>query len=536
MGNPVLARYSIRSKQEYIFKTNRLVEIDGASKIIAGAFVVLFECVENCQYRYERAETPVKFDLADVLRRFGEKSLDMLELYEGGGNCAVLYRDMDVCRNVNMSYTRRILEDFPGLLPMYAGVELDGKYNYAEDMEKLKAAEEIEKNQMFPGRGGYALPFSKMDRVTFQPLSGFDDVGGQRKEFSAESLSKRRKYKAEQEKNGKNGRQNQEGRDLDDIGRLLAIVHADGNNMGLKIRKRLDGETDYNVCVNAMRDLTREIRAVYEAGRAALQAAYLAIPVKKGEKRYPIRWIVSEGDDATFICNAEYAERLTEAYLRGVRDYRPASGEVYSACAGISVFHAHYPCSRAYAVAEQACDNAKKPVHDSAAKGTPSEDGWLDFHIIKSGVGGDLDDLRLLRRLTEKDKEDKTRNRCIMRPWQVCGTIADKSRDIRTLEKLARVLDKSGVTRGNLITLGAAIEADAEQGQLEWGRICYRNDLRVKQDRRGVLWPLRAETAKLYKDWSSLSKALYDLSEAFDIWYDGEWDDKRKDNGKEAAE
>ena len=71
MGNPVLARYSIRSKQEYIFKTNRLVEIDGASKIIAGAFVVLFECVGNCQYRYERAETPVKFDLADVLRRFG---------------------------------------------------------------------------------------------------------------------------------------------------------------------------------------------------------------------------------------------------------------------------------------------------------------------------------------------------------------------------------------------------------------------------------------------------------------------------------
>ena len=156
--------------------------------------------------------------------------------------------------------------------------------------------------------------------------------------------------------------------------------------------------------------------------------------------------------------------------------------------------------------------------------------------IIKSGVGGDLDDLRLLWRLTEKDKEGGTRNRCIMRPWQVCGTISDKSRDIRTLEKLARVLDKSGVTRGNLITLGAAIEADTEQGQLEWGRICYRNDLRLQQDRRGVLWNLRTETAKLYKDWPSLSKALYDLSEAFDIWYDGEWDDKRKDNGKEAAE
>ncbi len=509
MGNPVLARYSVRSKQAYIFKTSRLVEIDGASRIIADAFEVLFRCAGECKLQCERVgETPVEFHLADVLRRFGEKSLDMLELYEGGGNCVALYRDMDVCRNVNMSYTRRILEDFPGLLPMYAGVELDGNYNYAEDMQKLKIAEEIEKNRMFPARGGYALPFSKMDRVTFQPLSGFDYPGGQRAEFSAESLSKRRKYQENEEK------QNQGGRSLDDIGSLLAIVHADGNNMGLKIHKRLDGETDYNVCVNAMRDFTREIRDVFKAGRAALEAAY--------ETRYPVRWIVSEGDDATFICNAKYAQRLTEAYLRGVRDYRSASGEVYSACAGISVFHAHYPCSRAYAVAEQACDNAKKPVHDAAAKGTPSEDGWLDFHIIQSGVGGDLNDLRLLWRLTEWDNDTKQAvNRCVMRPWQVCGTIADRDRDIRNLDALAKTLRECGVTRGNLISLGAVIEADAAQGQLEWDRICYRNDFRRQQKKRNPPKNLRAETAKLYQNWESLSKALYDLSEVFDIWYGG---------------
>lgn len=511
MGNPILARYSIRSKQDYIFKTNYLVEIDGASKIIAGAFTVLFECVRKCGYQYD--ETSVKFDLPDVSRRFEDKSLDMLELYTGGGNCTVLYRDMDVCRDVNMSYTRRILEAFPGLLPMYVGVELDGNYNYEKDMEKLESAEETEKNRMFPARGGYALPFSKMDRVTFQPLGGFDSLGGQRTEFSAESLSKRKKYKEAYP--GK-----REGNSLDDIGSLLAIVHADGNNMGVKIRKRLEGQTDYNKCVNAMRDFTREISAVFQAGRAAMNAAYLAIPVKEGETRYPIRWIVSEGDDATFICNAKYAKSLTEAYLRGVREYQSASG-AYSACAGISVFHAHYPCSRAYAIAEQACENAKKPVHDNAARGTPSEDCWLDFHIIESGVGGDLNDLRQLWGLT---------NRCIMRPWQVCGAIADKRRDIQTLGKLARVLTESGVTRGNLITLGAAIEADLEQGKLEWHRICYRNDIRVQQDRRGVVSNLRLETAKLYRDWASLSRALYDLSEVFDLWYGG------KDDGKEEAE
>lgn len=325
MGNPILARYSIRSKQDYIFKTNRLVEIVGASMIIADAFNVLFQCAEKCRCPYQRDETPVKFDLADVLRRFEEKSLDMLELYTGGGNCTVLYRDMDVCRKVNMSYTRLILKEFPGLLPMCVRVEIEpdeiGRYNYQADMDKLKRAEETEKNRMFPGRGRYALPFAKMDRVTFQPLSKFDYPGGQRTEFSEESFSKR-KYESAHN-------QSPEGRSLDDIGGLLAIVHADGNNMGLKIDKRLRGQTDYTVCVNAMRDFTREIRAVYRAGRAALEA----IPVA-----YPIRWLVSEGDDATFICNAKCAKALTEAYLRGVRDYRAASGEIYSACAESACF------------------------------------------------------------------------------------------------------------------------------------------------------------------------------------------------------
>ena len=82
------------------------------------------------------------------------------------------------------------------------------------------------------------------------------------------------------------------------------------------------------------------------------------------------------------------------------------------------------------------------------------------------------------------------------------------------------------MTRGNLVTLGAVIEADAAQGQLEWDRICYRNDFRRQQKKRNPPKNLRVETAKLYRDWESLSKALYDLSEAFDLWYDG----------KEAAE
>lgn len=498
MDNPILARYSIRSKQEYIFRTNRLVEISGASRIIAGAFDVLFSCVNPPESHGERefyceraySKTPSIFSLEDVLRRFEDKSLDMVELFTGGGNCTVLFRDKETCKQVNMRYTRLVLENYPGLLPMYVGVELDPeKADYKKDMDRLKEAEETEKNRMFPARGGYALPFSKMDRVTFQPYSRY--AAKEDREYSEEAFIKQ-KHEPDR-------------MDIDQIGSRLAIVHADGNNMGNKIRKMLGGEPNYDVAVSKMRKFTREIQAVFDAGEAALDEEYRTVDAKE---HHPMRWLVKAGDDATFICNAGYAEQLTEAYLRGVQSCQSVSGETYSACAGICVFHAHYPCSRAYALAEQACDNAKKPIHDAAARGESSEDGWLDFHVIQSGVGGDLKDLRSLH---------GTQNR-MMRPWQVCGTMREQERDIRRLKELADVLHCCGVSRGNLVTLGKVMEADAEQGRLEWGRICYRNDLR-RQNEKKLLPNLNREAGKLYPDWEHLRCALYDLSEVYDLWY-----------------
>lgn len=38
----VLAQYTIRSKQEYIFRTNRMVEIAGASENISQSWNILF--------------------------------------------------------------------------------------------------------------------------------------------------------------------------------------------------------------------------------------------------------------------------------------------------------------------------------------------------------------------------------------------------------------------------------------------------------------------------------------------------------------
>lgn len=174
---------------------------------------------------------------------------------------------------------------------------------------------------------------------------------------------------------------------------LLAIIHADGNNMGVKIQQKLNGSTDYDFCVNTMRAFTAEItNAFTHTGEASLRdtMAYLQKTYSNPrESAYHYRIVVADGDDFTFICNARFALDYTRRYLAAVRQ----AGD-YSSCAGICIFHSGYPVARAYSLAEQACDNAKKPVHS-----THAEECWLDFHYLHSGIDGDLDNIRSWQKL-----------------------------------------------------------------------------------------------------------------------------------------
>lgn len=498
---PILAQYTIRSKQDYIFRTNRLLEIVGASSIIAESFDLLFQCAKKeCGLKTKRASGT--FSMEETLSNFDDGTLDLVELFIGGGNETVLFKNMETCRAVNRKYTAKILKDYPGVLPMYVGVPMSGQNGYRDDYQKLMAASDREKNRMVSQRGRYALPFARTDRVTFQPISTTRTVGGEDRQLSDES-DKKYQFGETDVKN------TDESRMLDNLvtkkgdESLLAIVHADGNNMGKKIQIKLPKEkTDYDFCVNAMREFTNEIDTTFsKVGKKAVDDKLEEIR-KRDEKMKSkafARWIVCDGDDATFICNARLAKELAEAYLRGVSEYQAPSGEhySYSSCAGICIFRSHYPFARAYHLAEQACESAKEPVHR-----TQLEQNWIDFHYIHSGVGGDLDDLRALHQT----------GALVARPWFVCGeeNTESKEKSIGKLDALWQILNQYNIAHSNIKDLGTAYEESVEQGNQKWNLICYHAKA-----------GLDAAAKAIGFDDKGLRKALYDLSEVFDLWYAG---------------
>ena len=535
MKNPFLAQYTIRSKQAYIFRTNRLAEITGASAIIASAFKIIFECAKSLGLSYVRAEADKVFSLRETIDSFSSGKTDMVELFIGGGNDTILFRDKDVFIRVNRSYTRKILEEYPGMIPMCVGVGIDPSCNnYRADYDRLMAEAEREKNRMIPGRIQNALPFAMMDRTTNQPYSHVWTQDKEEWRRTDEAVAKLIAGKQDDKTTMDN-------RILDMLvtehgeESLLAIVHADGNNMGTKIQSKLGSKENgenctYDHCVNIMRRFTKEINDVFTVeGKKAVGQCLKEIrdlPQNRGLKdsAFNVRWVVNDGDDATFICNARFAKALAEAYLKAVSGYGSVTDpdERYSSCAGICIFHSHYPVARAYELAEQACDLAKKTVHDSIEEPNgPYEECWLDFHYIHSGVGGDLEEIRELH---------NTKN-IMARPWFVAGPEREGVQPVSQLDELAETLKKFDISRANIKTFGAAFEEDEAIAKVEWERTCYNAPVLKKTEKNSdgketevkdtlddavrALIPETGGTVPRYY------KVLYDLSEVYDLWYGG---------------
>ncbi len=493
----VLAYYTIRSKQAFIFHSNVMVEISGASRMIADAFRQLFDAAAQSGLKTQTYQKDEPFSLEKVKAAFADGSIQMVDVFCGGGNDTVLYDSIENYKLANAAFTYRLEHAFPGMVPLCTAVEtsLDGQGDYKQDWKRLMKQVDREKNRMLADTCIPMLPFSQMDRNVFQPVTGILKERDNR-EVTRESAAK-----------FQYGKQNNV-LSLEDlvpdkgVESLLAMVHADGNNMGEKIRGLLGDLTDYDTCVSRMRSFSYETDQTF--ARKACQAVDAIYNSLAGTKKIlPVRWLIRDGDDVTFVCNARDALLYASTYLQSVED--STSGQ-YSSCAGICIFHSHYPFYMAYEMAEQACESAKAALRKTGNR----QGSWLDFHYIHSGLSEDLE-------LTRKKQgtDDLIARPFSLRPSAIAGTFS-----IEQLSQLAaafqalRTQRQSGeqtVTRTNIKTLGSAWEASRQSGPDELKRVCARAP--------GL--KSRLETICGRDDASQL-RLIYDLSEIYDLWYAGQ--------------
>ena len=399
----VLAMYDVRGIQSYIFSTNKVRDIIGASELVENIILNGLEWISKEQ-RWDREKYLLDWENNSESAFLDDSDIQMQVLFIGGGNAYVLFRKGEVCEKVNRSLAKYVLDNTYSLNLAVAVVEKTE--NYSVDYEAINLRMREIKAVMPQVKPMGAFPFMKVDTATGYPLVAYDEVA---KEYvSTESRLKRKHLKEAEDAT----------KILDDMvtqkgdSSMLAVVHIDGNGMGNRIKEIMQDKTGYADAVRAMRSISSRLKVEFQdcfqqmCGKIDTQ---IADKVKPGSAKKLYRKIIVAGDDITFICNAKVALFAVKEFLNCVSEKvmyvednlsKEENQKKYalSACAGVAFFHSHFPFRDAYEVAESCCSSAKKTAKlaDNRAGGEAKGiiGNYVDFQICRHVKAADLKEYR----------------------------------------------------------------------------------------------------------------------------------------------
>lgn len=321
---------SVQGIQEFIFKTNKLKEVVGASEI-----------VKNISKHFDQ-EHEDSYNCDEVL-------------INAAGNIKVIFKDKNECKKVVKNFPKQIQKNAYGITISQAVVQLISDKYTQDDIDELEKNLKIQRNKPSIALD-LSLNIMKLNPKTAKPLINKDnDKSTEQKLKAFTSIEKDEKYK--ELSNISNDNKNK-----------LAVIHADGNGLGQlipKLKEKLNMEL--SVFSEKLDDATKK-----------------AFKDAKNEKM-KIREVILGGDDMTVICNANDALEFTKNFLDNFeKETLSALNCKLTACAGIAYTNEKYPFHYAVNVAETLCGVTKKHAKKLVEGTDTPAPSSLMFHNIQS--------------------------------------------------------------------------------------------------------------------------------------------------------
>ncbi|MDR1532353.1 MAG: hypothetical protein LBS62_09265 [Clostridiales bacterium] len=392
--NMILTIYDISGIQNFIFATNKLRETAGASFIISNALFAnipdIFG-VDKDAWKEEGKETG-SFS-------FGEKDKQKI-VYIGGGNAVVAYDSAKTEQTMTRALARKIFDQAGGTLKLCsASVEADENKTLDETLKSLY--DELEKYKrtapMVQTAGGFSI--NAHHNETFEPVLLMDEGNGR---YSAKSVWLKNQafekggaivnvpdvvFTTDFEKYRKDGKN------------YVAVIHIDGNTMGIKIQefvKKLHTENGKKLLdgLQALKNLSVRISRVYNKVLAETITELVKLPIMaawiNSDGEIPLRPVIADGDDVTVICAAEIAFPFVKLFMESLgQDKSLPEFSAVTAAAGVAFVKFGFPYYTAYEMAEQLCKNAKSETRKRECTDAKVRSS-MDFQIYYGGVTSDL--------------------------------------------------------------------------------------------------------------------------------------------------
>ena len=357
---------SIQGIQEYIYATNKLQEIIGASEII-----------DSLGQKFDE-----KKDYGEIYAVFDKlRENDLVEqiLLNAAGNFRAIVDGEENLKKIVRDLPKKIMQNAYGITISQATTP----YN---DNDYGTASKELER-KLKTQRNRPSLPldmsinFMALAPKTARPIVKFDDDDA----LDISSVQKR-------EAHGRWFKRHPGAKELKEFSQIsnkknkLAVIHADGNGLGVLVKNLTDevkntGKLD--VIANFSKALDNATKDAYENAIAKTEEVF-------GKDDLKIKALILSGDDMTAVCDAdialEFTKNFIEEFEKETDKKKPDIKEKLTMCAGIAYCNEKFPFHYAVALAEELCSAAKKHskdryVNDAEQDIAPS---CLMFHNVQS--------------------------------------------------------------------------------------------------------------------------------------------------------
>lgn len=424
---------AVQGIQSFIFQTNALREIAGASELVEQICTDLFK--QN-------------------VSRFEEENA----IVTAAGNIKYVFTDEEQCKALVRKFPKTVMEFAPGITISQAVVAVDGEIK-KEHIDELERRLRIQRNT--PLRPfDVALMSMNRSRKTGLPAVEEKTIKGENTIFDAgtkakvETKSRRVLTALLGEVDDSRIPWN-----MEDIPKTLsvnyswlAVIHADGNNMGLALQRLAEavhGKTEKDF-IKVFRQFSLNLdKATQEAAREAYNKVY------KHEKKakIPFRPIVIGGDDLTLVCRGDLALEFTKHFLEYFKEKTKENfselpvkinflKDGLTACAGIAYIKESYPFHYGYQLAETLCGEAKKAAKDGLTD-TETTPSCLMFHKVQDSFVEEFAEIRK-RELCAGKGDNKIR--FDFGPYYLASTQKNP-----TIEHLEKCISKLEGKEGNAI-------------------------------------------------------------------------------------
>lgn len=369
---------AVQGIQPFIFATNELKDIVGASELVAQICDDLF--------------APFR---GNATQNDGIHYANGMSIVKAAGNIKFLFDNKEACRKAVLRFPKIVLRSAPGVTVSQAVVEVDNDDKVGEAIDQIEAKLRACRNRPMQSTvcGLMGVERSRQSGLPVECHQIKVNDGVQKGEFDAAKRSKQSCVPpANKSLSSNNFGANIRCTNISTFTKTgnnwIAIIHIDGNGLGQivqKVGKKYELFSQFSLNLN---------EACQAAARAAANFVISTYNLKREDDKLPIRPIVLSGDDHTLICRADLAVPYVEAFLREfekqtetkmAKELKEAGLERLTACAGIAFIKTSYPFYYGYDLAESLCDRAKKDAKNPAfvKDGGGVAPSCLAFHKVQ---------------------------------------------------------------------------------------------------------------------------------------------------------